>query len=73
MNPKILPANLFVGGVWTILVYHQVNTTTVLAPFKISVETQQGVNQCFDFCSNITNSMGTMPGFSDVCLCIPGY
>lgn len=42
MNPKILPANLFVGGVWTILVKHGVLSTTVLTPFIIFIETQQG-------------------------------
>jgi hypothetical protein len=37
INPRSLNVVLSVPGVWTVLVYHQVFSSTILTPFKIII------------------------------------
>lgn len=36
-NPKYLDAYLTSGGIWSLVVHHQITSTTVLTPFSIVI------------------------------------
>lgn len=73
VNPKDITASLTNVGLWNIVIHHGLISAMTLTPFSVVVETQEGVNECINFCSNIPYTEGLLPTFTNRCRCQDGF
>lgn len=73
VNPKILSTTVTAAGKWNVVINHQLYSSTVLTPFTITVETEVGPQQCINYCSNISYTIGMNPNSVTDCLCMTGF
>ena len=73
VNPKYLTTTVTSAGKWNVVINHQLYTATTLIPFTITVETEVGAQQCVNYCSNKSYTIGMLPSSSTDCLCITGF
>jgi hypothetical protein len=64
--------NLTIVGTWSLVLRHSINTATSLITVGIILSTFS-TNECLNFCSGKSNSLGLAPGTTNVCLCATDY
>lgn len=73
VNPKTLSTTVTAAGKWNVVIRHQIYSTKVLTPFTITVQTEVGPQQCINYCSNISYTIGMNPNSATDCLCMTGF